>query len=174
MPIDQVTEWMVRHRDRPMFVYVHTAEPHAPYEAPPPFRDKFDPDYDGPIDGTYDKLNGFQEARAPRDIQHVVALYHGEVAFADYMFGRFMRRLEELGLRDNLLTVVTADHGEQFQEHGRWKHGESSKKCIDVFLLVPPLNGRNECAINPLLNEVGEFKRLFNFGIIKQSASVEK
>ncbi len=123
VPIEQVAGWMERHRDRPVFVYVHTAEPHAPYQPPPPFDTQFDPDYLGTIDGTYDKATGFMRATLPRDVEHVVALYQGEVAFADHMYGRFMERLGQLGLDENLTTVVTADHGEQFLEHGHWMHG---------------------------------------------------
>jgi len=124
VPIEEVAGWMERHRDRPIFVYVHTAEPHSPYEAPAPFGDRYDPDYTGPITGSHtDKVYGFQQARSPRDVEHVVALYDGEVAYADHRFGLFMSRLAELGLDGGLITVVTSDHGEQFLEHGLWKHG---------------------------------------------------
>ncbi|UCG31860.1 MAG: sulfatase [Phycisphaerales bacterium] len=138
VPIEEVTEWMLRHRDRPIFVYVHTAEPHSPYIAPEPFTNRYDPDYAGPITGSHtDPIRGFQQARSPRDIEHVVALYDAEVAYADHRFGQFMSRLAELGLDQRLLTVVTSDHGEQFLEHGLWKHGgDVHGELIRVPLII--------------------------------------
>ena len=62
-------------------------------------------------------------ARTPRDIEHVIALYDGEVAYADHRFGEFMDRLNAEGLSEGWVTVVTSDHGEQFLEHGNWVHG---------------------------------------------------
>ena len=124
VPIDEVVRWLDRHRDRPVFLYVHTAEPHSPYDAPPPFGDRFDPYYDGRITGSHaDKRRGFMTARTPRDVEHVIALYDGEVAYADHRFGEFMDRLNSEGLSEGWVTVVTSDHGEQFLEHGNWVHG---------------------------------------------------
>ena len=125
-----------------MFVYVHTAEPHSPYHAPPPFGDRYDPDYTGRITGSHtDVIHGFQQARSPGDIEHVIALYDGEVAYADHRFGMFLARLAELGLDRGLVSVVTSDHGEQFLEHGLWKHGgDVHDELIRVPLIIagPP------------------------------------
>jgi arylsulfatase A-like enzyme len=138
VPIEEVTEWMLRHRDRPIFVYVHTAEPHSPYAAPEPFTNRYDPDYTGPITGSQtDPIRGFYQARSPRDVEHVIALYDAEVAYADYRFGLFMSRLAELGLDRGLLTVATSDHGEEFLEHGLWTHGgDVHGELIRVPLII--------------------------------------
>ena len=54
-----------------------------------------------------------------RDLEHLAALYDGETAFADRIFGALCDELEARGLLDSTLIVVTADHGEAFGEHGK-------------------------------------------------------
>ena len=58
-------------------------------------------------------------------INHLVALYDGEIAFTDQQIGRLMERLRQLGLDDNTLVILTADHGESFAEHDTWFAGSS-------------------------------------------------
>ncbi|MBI5500106.1 MAG: sulfatase [Deltaproteobacteria bacterium] len=48
--MDQAADWIVRHREERFFVYAHFMEPHAPYVAPEPFYDIFDPAYTGSVD----------------------------------------------------------------------------------------------------------------------------
>ncbi len=127
VPIDEVLAWMDAHADRPMFLYIHTAEPHAPYTPPEGFAGRFDPHYTGSIDGSYDRRHGFHTIRRPRerlrDLQHVVALYDEEILYADHRFKLFTDRLRERGEWPRTSIFVTADHGEEFLQHGMWEHG---------------------------------------------------
>jgi arylsulfatase A-like enzyme len=127
IPLDEVMAWIPEHRDRAMFLYIHTAEPHAPYTPPEGFAGHFDPDYPGPIDGTYARATTFRRIRNPRtqqrDWQHVVALYDEEVLYSDARFGQFLDALAAEGLRDQAHIFVTSDHGEEFLQHGHWEHG---------------------------------------------------
>jgi arylsulfatase len=45
------------------------------------------------------------------------AMYAGEVSYVDGELGRLVSTLEDWGLRDRLVVVVTADHGEGHGEH---------------------------------------------------------
>ncbi|MHC4064561.1 MAG: sulfatase, partial [Planctomycetota bacterium] len=123
VPLDAVMGWLATHRDRPTFLYIHTAEPHAPYTPPPGYAGRFDPDYDGQIDGTYDKQHGFRKSKTLRDVQHVVALYNEEIFYADARLGAFLDALADQAHLASTNIFVTADHGEAFGEHGAWEHG---------------------------------------------------
>ena len=113
----------------PWFAFVHFFDPHWDYAPPPPFDTKFiDPAYDGPIDGTLESMLPFLKGdrRMPAaDLARAVALYDGEIAFVDAQIGRLIERLEETGRMENTLIVLTGDHGEEFQDHGRLGHGKS-------------------------------------------------
>lgn len=125
LPLDEAMKWVRQHRDRPMFMYVHTAEPHAPYTPPADLEKRYDADYAGRFDGTYDGASGFHNIRPSqsRDIQHIAALYDAEVTYADRRLGLFLDALKEEGLLERSTFWVTSDHGEEFLEHGVWEHG---------------------------------------------------
>jgi arylsulfatase A-like enzyme len=53
-----------------------------------------------------------------RDIEYPRALYAGEVSYVDRELGRLVDTLASWGLRDRLVIVVTADHGEGLGDHG--------------------------------------------------------
>jgi arylsulfatase A-like enzyme len=137
VPINQVISWMMEHQDRPVFVYIHTAEPHSPYAPPPPFNSLFDPEYNGSL-GRSPLPQGLAITREfnyePRELEHLVALYDGEVAFADQMLETFQLLLQERGLLEKALFLVTADHGEEFMEHNRLGHGGD---VVSQLLRVP-------------------------------------
>jgi len=130
VPLEDVTRFLDMNIDRPTFLYVHTAEPHAPYAPPPGYAGRFDPDYKGDIDGTYDRRTGFRARIDPRnaaslrrDLRHVRSLYDEEVLYADARFGAFMDLLDKRGLGQRTTLFVTSDHGEEFLQHRMWEHG---------------------------------------------------
>jgi arylsulfatase A-like enzyme len=127
IPLEEALAWLDANSDRPRFMYVHTAEPHAPYTPPEGFAGRLDPDYSGHIDGTYNRATGFRNIQDPtlhaRDWQHVVALYDEEILYADHRLGLFVDELTQRGLLDRVHLFVLSDHGEEFLEHGTWEHG---------------------------------------------------
>lgn len=139
VPIPEVLEWLQRNRDRPTFLYVHTAEPHFPYNPPPPFDSMFDPSYSGTVSATDFAVldQNLQGLLSKRDFDHLVALYDGEVAFADDRFGALWAGLEQGGLLDNAIVVVIADHGEQLMWKDHMGHGSSvHSNVLHIPLIV--------------------------------------
>jgi arylsulfatase A-like enzyme len=59
----------------------------------------------------------------PADMELLEALYDGEVASVDSELRSLFGELEREGILDHAVVVVTADHGEEFKEHGRYSHG---------------------------------------------------
>jgi arylsulfatase A-like enzyme len=116
---DEIHTWLESNGDKPFFIYVHTAEPHAPYSAPPPFQHMFSSgDVEGkPIPPRFDWQMNDDVLQATKD------LYDGEVRYADDSFGRLIATLKRLGIYDETVILVLADHGEEFYEHGKSKHG---------------------------------------------------
>ncbi|MFH1478071.1 MAG: sulfatase [Verrucomicrobiota bacterium] len=58
----------------------------------------------------------------PADKPAVLALYDGEARVFDDLVGRWTQKLEQLGLLDNTLIIITADHGEELMERGHVGH----------------------------------------------------
>src|SRR5882672_1253582 len=115
-------------------------DPHAPYDAPPPFNMKYEPhpspEHPGQNPRVEDKLQ-----LADRD--YYVAQYDGEIAYGDQQFARFVAELKAKGLYDRALLVFLADHGEEFGDHGNWTHGTSLyDELVHIPLLVKFPGGR--------------------------------
>lgn len=125
LPEEALFEWIDTLGGSTFFAYVHTAEPHRPYIPPPPYDAMFDPDYEGPTTGYFEGPDGYGQASSQADIDHVKALYDGEISFADAAFRRFLDGLEARGLRERTLIVLTSDHGEELSDRGGWNHGHS-------------------------------------------------
>lgn len=58
-----------------------------------------------------------------RDLEYLISVYDERLRETDRVIGELVRHLDAVALRDNTILVITADHGEQFQEHGRLVHG---------------------------------------------------
>lgn len=50
-----------------------------------------------------------------RDIDHLISLYDGGVAYADFLVGKILDKLSGLGLEKNTIVVILADHGDVFR-----------------------------------------------------------
>jgi arylsulfatase A-like enzyme len=114
-PAEEVTAAAVRWldapggRERPFFLFVHYMDPHDPY-------------FVHPFDGEgYARVAHPNPAPAERDRYR--GLYDGEIAYLDEHLGGLVRALRDRDLYDDALIVLTADHGEEFHEHGGWWHG---------------------------------------------------
>jgi len=96
-----------------IFYYLHILNPHNPYNPPPRYAQLF--------------KNGVESSLADK--------YDGEIRDMDDRLGIIFEMMKSLGLMDNSLIVITADHGEAFGEHGYMRHG--SKKFHNEVARVP-------------------------------------
>ena len=130
--VDAGLRWLDERRGFPDFLYVHTMDPHVPYTPPPPFDQRYEP-HPTPDHAGQDPRFDFKE---PLDRDRLIAQYDGEIAYGDQEFGRFVQELKKRGLYDRALIVFMADHGEEFEDHGKWLHGRS---VFDELVRVPLL-----------------------------------
>jgi arylsulfatase A-like enzyme len=149
----RVPPWLEAHRGEPLFLWVHLMDPHDPYAAPDrtPGRTPFDPGYAGVFRG--DEVNRLQlgdpPPASPADARHLEALYHDEVRYADSEIGRLWDG-EPDRERSRWTVVFTSDHGEEFGEHGGWKHGPALyDEVLRVPLAIRPGAARRGPAIAP-------------------------
>jgi arylsulfatase A-like enzyme len=91
------------------------------------------------------------------DIRHLVALYDGEITYADGELGRFWQNLEKAGLAEDTLLVFTSDHGEEFYEHGGLKHGLAvyqESVHVPLVLRYPPILPRGVRVDRPFVQSL--------------------
>ncbi len=132
---DLALPWIEKHKDESFFLFVHNFDIHYDYVPPPPYDDMFDPTYDGAMDGTnFIERADVNRKMEPRDLEHVLALYDGEIRFADDHVARIVAKIDELGLRNETLVIVLSDHGDEFFEHGNKGH---HRTVYEEVLRVP-------------------------------------
>jgi arylsulfatase A-like enzyme len=67
----------------------------------------------------------------------LMELYGSEIAFNDQHFGGLLDRLKRVGLYESTLIVLVSDHGEEFDDHGWWRHGKTLyREQLEVPLIV--------------------------------------
>ena len=118
--------WLELNQSTPFFLWVHYVDPRYPYSPPAPFDEVDDTGCgDSCPDGALKTIRDIQAGGAvtAAQINHLVGLYDGEIAFTDQQLGRLLERLDRLGLKDDTLVILTADGGQSFAEHDTWLSG---------------------------------------------------
>lgn len=133
----QVKDWLEREHPSPALLFLQFMEPHAPYEPPEPQRARFQIAGDSEaVRAVNEKLR--QQVRLINpEIRLLLSLYNGEVASVDAEIQQLFAMLEQRGLLSNAIIVITADHGEEFREHGLMGHGKSLyNETIKIPLII--------------------------------------
>jgi arylsulfatase A-like enzyme len=118
---------------RPLLLYLHFMEPHAPYDPPgrnrpPGLRDE------DVAEANEHLLTRLAKVPAADELRRLESLYDGETASLDHELGRLFADFETRGVLRDAVVVVTADHGEEFGEHGVMQHGQT---LYDPAIRVP-------------------------------------
>jgi choline-sulfatase len=113
---DLALAWMEKRED-PFFLWLHYFDPHD---------DKLLP----PADVMAGKVLSSDHRERLKEI------YDIEISYMDAQLGRVFDQLKAMGLWDNCIVVVTADHGEGLGDHNWWTHGVLYQEQIRVPLIV--------------------------------------
>ena len=133
--LEEVRKWLQVPDDRPFFLFVHLWDPHYDYIPPAEYARMFDPDYTGTLDSEFLMRNdAVNRNMDPRDLAHLIALYDGEIRFTDDILAKILAKVDARVGLDSTLLVVTADHGEEFFEHGNKGH---QKTLFEEVVRVP-------------------------------------
>lgn len=119
--------------DKPFFIYLHELDPHGPYVPLSPYREMYPVPYRGMSDGHVNvrvlkhqaiRSNPFSYRieMSRQELEHIKALYKGEISYMDALLGELRKRLKRHGLHGNTLIFFTSDHGEEMMEHGLIGH----------------------------------------------------
>lgn len=144
--LERVRLWLDERQDAgaPFFLYLHAIDPHGPYAPAPEFEEMFDA---GDAPAHYRtvryllELNGGEVEPDEGTAEALSRLYDAEVAQNDRAFGELLDELEARGLSEGTAVIYVSDHGEEFEEHGRWEHGVSLYEEVLRIPLVMRLPG---------------------------------
>ncbi len=134
----EARKWIDRHRSEKFFLMIHTYEPHTPYRRKA-FTKGLDP---GKVGDTFEmeKLPLLQKGELvfdEVDLEYLESLYDGGILESDRHVGAFLDHLDEIGLREKTVVVVTSDHGEEMGEHYPAFAADHGHSLRDDQLRVP-------------------------------------
>jgi arylsulfatase A-like enzyme len=139
--VDAACEWLASVGQSPFFLWIHLMDPHSPYypkesamvlmgDSPvTPFRARY--------------LNSFWNRsdlgsrRLARHRDEVIALYDAGVRWVDVQMARLIETLRTSGKWSECILAFTADHGEEFLDHGGRYHAPS--RLMEELIHVPLL-----------------------------------
>ncbi|MGH0029575.1 MAG: sulfatase [Myxococcota bacterium] len=117
---DAVLDWLDTGRDpsRPLFLWVHYKDPHAPYDPPPSHRGRFR--HAKKSGRSLDRVPPYARLEGAEDPLDYVDRYDEEIAYTDEQVGRLLDGYAERFDPERALVIVTADHGESLVERRFW------------------------------------------------------
>jgi arylsulfatase A-like enzyme len=139
--VNEACKWLESIGDAPFFLWLHLMDPHSPYypkadalalmghEPVTPFRARY-------LNSYWNRLDIGPQPRA-RHREEVVALYDAGVRWVDAQIANLVATLRKFGSWDNAIFAVTADHGEEFLDHGGCYHPPS--RLMEELIHVPLL-----------------------------------
>ena len=140
--VDRARDWLTEIAGQPFFLWLHLMDPHSPYY---PNQEAFELMEQNSLDGSRVRyLNSFWNrgdlgtARLKRHREEVIALYDAGIRWVDTQVSRLVDTLRALQMWQNCVLALTADHGEQFLDHGGRYHQPSnvSEEVVRVPLLL--------------------------------------
>jgi arylsulfatase A-like enzyme len=138
---NEFLRWLRATPNQPHFAYIHYLDPHSPYtppaedlravapdappgpSQPPLFRDH-EKELRDPACRDWECLAN-PPTLPPEKLAGMVARYDGEIHNTDRRIGRLLDELRRTGELDRCHIVFLTDHGEEFDDHHGWYHGNS-------------------------------------------------
>jgi membrane-anchored protein YejM (alkaline phosphatase superfamily) len=142
--LERGLEFIEPRKTEPWFLYLGLIDTHVPLRGKSPWIERYSPGYTGRFAQSFSGAEELRDAGRVTDEEreHVRALYDSNVSYQDEQLGKLIATLEEWGVWDRTLLVITADHGDELWEAGRVGHETGQDDTLlHVPLLVryPPL-----------------------------------
>ncbi len=132
------------NRHKKFFLHVDTFDPHEPWDPPVWYANMYDPGWKG---GDVPGIAYVRGAKRPaasdlteEQLNHLRALYAGEVTLVDRWVGMLLQKIEDLGLFENTAVIFTSDHGTYLGEHnyiGKNPHLYEEVAHIPLIIRLP-------------------------------------
>jgi len=132
----KAAEWIKINKryDGCIFLWVDCFDPHEPWYPPPQYLEKYGLSNRKPL--LILPMGGYaKEWASEEDIDVIRTLYMAEVEYVDRWFGYFYETLRDIGLLDNSIIILLADHGHPLADHGKFLKG--TDRLYNELLKIP-------------------------------------
>ena len=149
---DHAIDFVQKNKDKSFHLWLSYPDPHPPYMVAEPYASMYDPkDIPDPPYGdnefdnkpfrqryvkSFNVYEQYFDEYGPDGIKKLRAIYYGMMTFIDDQVGRFLKCLEEQGLRDDTIIVFCTDHGDYTGDH---RLVRKSVTLYDSLIHIPML-----------------------------------
>jgi arylsulfatase A-like enzyme len=138
--VDLVCSWLCSLDQQPFFLWLHLMDPHAPYYPKPKalqlMGKRISADRARYVNSFWLR-HDVDARRLARYRDEIIDLYDAGIRGVDAQMERLVEALRDLGLWENCVFALTADHGEEFLEHGGRYHAPAG--LLEELIRVPLL-----------------------------------
>ncbi|KAL4965077.1 alkaline-phosphatase-like protein [Aspergillus stella-maris] len=137
--------------DKPWVLFMPLIFPHCPFQVEEPYFSMYDRSQMSSVVSTPDKKTGY-EPRYMKTIRErygtdratdkvwkeIKATYYGMITRLDDQFGRVLKKVDDLGLWKDTVTMFFTDHGEYLGDHGlieKWPSGLSETLVREPLII---------------------------------------
>jgi arylsulfatase A-like enzyme len=129
-------DWIDQDSRHPFYVFVNYFDVHAPYISPDRGMFSNIPNPGGLVNTDWTTADIYNP-KTPEQVQGEIDAYDGGIYYTDQQIQNLLDELDQRGVLDNTIVIITSDHGEMFGEHGLWEHHNSLyKPVIHVPLII--------------------------------------
>jgi arylsulfatase A-like enzyme len=133
---NSVVRWLQRNPEKPFFAFLNYFDAHDPYFPPQSYLSEFSA-LENPEGIINSYQNRYNPELTPQELQNEIDAYDGAISYVDDYIAQLLAEIRHLGLGDNLLVIITSDHGEAFGEHSTFTHTNSVyREEIQVPLIL--------------------------------------
>lgn len=134
--IPKVRKWFEAAPRKPFFLFVHTYDVHCPYTPPEPYFSRFSSWYRGSLQVRGTCGADFNRQKLSEDdYRYLSDLYDGGIAYMDSQIEVLFDLFRDAGIFDDMLVIVTSDHGESLGERGYVGHNRQFEEELRIPLL---------------------------------------
>lgn len=112
-------EWLRKNKNKSFFLFLHYWDAHFPY-SPPSGYNKYNYSNESfYVDKMYSQpgLSAKRQQNSKCDIRCDIAKYDAEISYVDEQIAVLLKELDDAGLSNKTIVIITSDHGECFGEH---------------------------------------------------------
>ena len=170
--------WLTEHVKERFFLFFHGYDVHGQHPLLNQTPREAVPSYTGTLDGSIEEQAKLREAGlaaivnpgdppkgniSPEDTAFLLAVYDAKVREADTRLGHFLETVKGLGLYDNSVIVLLADHGEEFMEHGYLDHGATlCQHQLHVPMMIHFPSGEGARVVETAVRTIDVFPTVFD------------
>jgi arylsulfatase A-like enzyme len=158
--VDQAIAWLDSVHNVPFFLWLHVMDPHAPYypvqEALRLMGDAKTTPREAAYFNNYWNRRDLSPSRLKRHRESIIRLYDAGIRWVDVQLSRLVNALQSRGAWKDCVLVLTADHGEEFLEHGSRFHPQrmANEELIKVPLLIRFTDGQPSQTCKAVLSHI--------------------